>query len=456
VSTPQKIDLSDLIAQMRLGRFHIVVVALCLLTLFVDGMDFATILVTAPAIIRSWHIEQSAMGIVFGAGNFGLVVGAVLFGFMGDRYGRRPAIITSVLMFSVPAIAAGFATGVDGMLVLRFLTAMGIGGGLPNAIALLTESAPQKYRSSLVIIALIGTALGAAAAGGLAAAVIQPIGWPAVFVIVGFGGLLVSTVLYFSLSESIPFLVLAEPNSPRLRRLVNAAAPRIALEPGTQFVSSERRKKERMRFGLLFQGSLRTATPLLWAAFFSEGLTFTALVSWTPVLLVNGGVSPTDASLAFASSAIAGVGVRLLIARFLDRYGAFAVLGSVVVAIIAFLYLAAFDLSPAAKIGGIILATAFVQGGHDGLNSIVGSFYPTGIRANGVGWVAGMARSAAIIGPIAIGYMLSTKLAFGTTMYVLGAPYLLVMLFCLMLGRRGPAGDETGPIGRAALMERTR
>ena len=153
----QNIDVAELLDGLRLGRLHIVVFTLCFIALFLDGMDFGTILVAAPAILRDWHLPQNAMGIVFGAGNLGLLVGAVIFGKLGDRYGRRLGIIAGVLTYSLPALITGFAADTTQLLILRCLTALGIGGVVPNAIALLNESAPKHLRASFVIVALIGT-----------------------------------------------------------------------------------------------------------------------------------------------------------------------------------------------------------------------------------------------------------------------------------------------------------
>jgi AAHS family 4-hydroxybenzoate transporter-like MFS transporter len=445
----QNIDVAALLDGLKLGRLHIVVFTLCFIALFLDGMDFGTVLVAAPAILRDWHLPQNAMGLVFGAGNLGLLVGAVIFGKIGDRYGRRLGIIAGVLTYSLPALVTGFAGDTTELLILRSLTALGIGGVVPNAIALLNESAPKKYRASFVIVSLIGNSLGAAAVGGLAAATIPHYGWPAVFIIVGALGLVLSLLLYAALPESIRYLTLTEPASPRLRRMIARAAPALALAPDAAFHLEQQRKVAKFNIAILFRGALRTATPLLWCAYFFEALTFFTILSWSVVLLQNNGVSPTMASLAFAYGGIGSIFAHLILARLVDKFGAAVIALAALVALAALFCLGALDLSATMMVAMMISVITVAAGTHDSLNGIVGQFYPTAIRGNGVGYASGLGRLGAIPGPVIGGFLLSAGLPFSTVMNIIAFPYVLLVIVCFMLSRRRPSKSDEPAIAPA-------
>ncbi|HEY3918128.1 MAG TPA: MFS transporter [Stellaceae bacterium] len=446
----QNIDVAGLLDGLKLGRMHIVVFTLCFIALFLDGMDFGTVLVAAPAILRDWHLPQNAMGIVFGVGNLGLLVGAVIFGKIGDRYGRRIGIIAGVLTYSLPALATGFAGDMNQLLVLRCLTALGIGGVVPNAIALLNESAPKNLRASFVIVSLIGNSLGAAAVGALAAATIPHYGWPAVFIIVGALGVVLSLLLYAALPESIRYLTLTEPTAPRLRRMIARAVPGIALAPDVAFHLEQQHKVAKFNIAILFRGGLRVATPLLWCAYFVEALTFFTILSWSVVLLENAGASPAMASLAFAYGGIGSILAHLILARLVDKFGAAVIAVAALIAIAAMICLGSLDLSTTMLVVTMILVITVAAGTHDSLNGIVGQFYPTAIRGNGVGYASGIGRLGAIPGPVIGGFLLAAGLPFSAVMNIIALPYLLLAVVCFMLSGRRPSDSDDVAVGATA------
>lgn len=444
MDTKQTVHIAPLLDDMKIGRTHIGIFILCFVTLFLDGMDFAAILVTAPAILRDWQLEPRVMGTIFGVGNLGLLIGAVAFGKLGDIYGRRIGIVAGVLTYSLPALATAFADSYEHLLILRFLTCIGIGGVLPNIVTLLTEGAPKRVRGSSVLLASIGYALGPAAVGGLAAFLIPRTGWPSVFLIVGVAGTLLGILLYFVLPESIRYLALKKPQSEELRQALRRIAPDLAIGPQTQFViDSDVSKKPGLAD--LFRDRLATITPLLWAVFFVETLTFMTLVSWVPILLQRSGVSPAMASLAFAYGAVGGVIAQLLLSRFIDSFGWLTTLFATVVTLIALFALGMPDLTPTLVISLIVLAMSFATSAHNSLYSLVGPFYPTAIRGNGVGLASGAARVAAIIGPV-VGGLLVSQLSLSGMGIAMAIPYIATAILCLifyaMRARPAPGVNE--------------
>jgi AAHS family 4-hydroxybenzoate transporter-like MFS transporter len=170
-------------------------------------------------------------------------------------------------------------------------------------------------------------------------------------------------------------------------------------------------------------------------AYFAESLTFMTLLSWLPVLLVTAGLSQADASHTISYGSIGGVLALLVLARLLDKWGPMATLFTAIVAIAAIMAMSLPGLSGATTMVLAIIASTCGAGTHNSLNGTVGIFYPTAIRGNGVGYATGMGRFASIIGPTLTGFLLSAKLPLPEMLYLMAAPYVVVMLSCFALGR---------------------
>ncbi len=221
----REVDVGALLEERKLNRFHALTLGLCVAILFVDGLDFSASNVGAPAIMRAFDVDRSTVSYVISSGYFGIFVGSVLFGYLGDRYGRRFGAILGVLAYSIPGLFTPFVGSIEELAVLRFLTGLGMGGVVPNVIALLTETAPRKYRATFVMIAYVGYSMGNAAIGQVAAWFIPEFGWWIVFVVAGASGLVLCAVIAFALPELISYLLVTKPDAPELRRLSRGSHP---------------------------------------------------------------------------------------------------------------------------------------------------------------------------------------------------------------------------------------
>jgi AAHS family 4-hydroxybenzoate transporter-like MFS transporter len=390
--------------------------------------------VAAPSILRAFAADKNAMGVIFGWGYFGIFLGSIIFGSIGDRFGRKPGAVLGVLAYSIPALLTVFATSLDQIALFRCLAGLGIGGVLPNTVALLTETAPKRVRVTFVMAAFVGYSAGNAAIGQVAAWLIPQFGWPIVFLVPGVAGTALSVVLVLLLPESIPFLAATRPDSPRLRRLVTLAAPELEIAQGTRFISRRPTQEQNFSLKLLFSGHRRIATPLLWLAFFAEALTYMTLTAWLAVLLEGAGLAPKEATLAYSYAQLGAIAAILTLAQLLDRFGPKAGVLSASIAVAAILSLGIAGLSPALITMIAIVAVACGSATHQALLGIVGGFYPTIIRGNGVGFASGMGRVAAIIGPVIAGYLLS-QLPLAYALAFIAVPDLVVAAACIGLDR---------------------
>jgi AAHS family 4-hydroxybenzoate transporter-like MFS transporter len=453
----QNIDVAELVENRKLGRYQLGTLALCFLILLVDGLDYSAANVGAPSIIRAFNAEKSAMGLVFGWGNFGILCGSFLFGYIGDRYGRKFGAVAGVLTYALPAIAVAFAGTLEHLMVLRFLAGLGIGGVIPNTVALLTETAPKKYRASFVMLCFVGYSAGTAVIAQVAAWLIPIYGWSVVFITAGIVGTLLGLFLAFALPESLRYLALKHPTSPQLKRQVAKLAPDLQIDDTTRFYVTQR--SEKFRIAQLFEGDLKWVTPLLWLGYFAESLTFMTMNSWIAVILETAGLAPQQASLAVSYVAGGGVVALLLLSRFLDRYGPSVTVLTALAAIVLIVALGMSGISTGTVIILAVLGMACCFGTHNSFNGTVGSFYPTVIRAKGVGFASGMGRVALITGPVVAGFLLSAHLPLQKLLYVIAAPYLVVACVCVGLGwlyqKRFAAGESGITSGAATSVDVT-
>src|SRR3954467_3211056 len=233
------IDVAEFIDRQPVGGFQIKLLATCAAVLFLDGFDTQAIGYVAPALAKEWGLTKAALGPVFSAGLFGLMIGALMFGPLADRIGRKKIILFSTLAFGIGTLATAFVQDVNTLLVIRFLTGLGLGGAMPNTIAMTSEFNPQRRRATMVMIMFCGFSLGAALGGLLAAALIPQFGWRSVFVVGGAAPLLLVPVLVLKLPESVRFLALTGRANARVGELLGLINPKAVLAPATQFVVHE-------------------------------------------------------------------------------------------------------------------------------------------------------------------------------------------------------------------------
>ena len=429
------VDIGELLDKQKLSAFHLGTFLLCALIIIVDAADTGSANVAAPAILRAFPAARSVMGWVFAWGSIGVFCGSLIFGYIGDRYGRRVGVILSVLFYSLPALGTAFAGSLEQLMVWRFITGLGIGGAIPNTIALLNEAAPKRYRASFVVFAFLGYSIGTGTSGQIAGWFTPIYGWMAVFVAVGVAGLLLALLLFFCLPESLRYLVVTDPTSPVLRRRASRIFSDAGIGPETRFILVQEEKAKKIVLRELFVGDLKLTTPLLWLSYFAESFTYLGFTAWLSTIMETAGLSRSEAAFAFSYAGFGGIVVLLCMSRLLDRFGPSASVFTAIIGIGGMLIIGVPGLSVTSYMLLAVIAHAFCAGTHNSLNSTVGMFYPTRIRGNGIGWATAMGRIGGTTGPLAIGYIFSAKASLDTVLYAVAAPYLLVMVLNFMLGR---------------------
>ena len=398
---------NDVIDSRPVSAFQAMTILLCGLVLLLDGFDTQAMGFLVPPIAEELGVPLSAFGPVLSAGLFGLMLGAMGSGPIADRWGRKWAIIVSSLVFGSFSLLTPQADTVSELVALRFLTGLGLGGAMPNVVALASEYAPKRLQPILVTLIFVGMGGGAVLASLVGGALIPIWGWRSVFYVGGILPITLALVLVKLLPESVRFLT-ARGGDPRQ---VNAIMRRIAPDLGdAPLAPAPANRHTGVAVMHLFTEGRTVGTLLLWVPFFMNLLILYFILSWLPSLLRQAGMPVTAGITAVLSFSIGGIVGTILQGPLMKGLGVFPAifgefLASLGLVILASLIFANFP---------VMMAVTFVlgvtvQGAQAGINALSAMYYPTVIRSSGVGWALGVGRIGSIIGPFIGGLMLAAQ-----------------------------------------------
>ncbi len=437
----EQIGLEAIVDGSPLGSRHAVILLICALVAAVDGFDTQSVALVAPSVASAWHVDPSHFGIVFAAGLFGSLLGALSFGVIGDRYGRRPALLAAVGWFALITLTTTLTSSIPGMALARFITGLGLGGALPGIISLASEYAPLRQRSTLVSVMFCGFPLGAVIGGIASAAIIPAWGWRGLFYVSGGVTLLLLPVFARLLPESIRFLAIKRDRA-GIARVLERMGWRHLWNGEVDAAAPARHSP----VANLFKDGRARGTILLWVTLFLSLLLTYFLVNWIPLLARRNGVGMTAAVLAVATLNGGAIVGCLVIGRLSDRFGrvtrnisvGFA-LGALAIALIG-----TSGHSAALLLGATFLAGSLSIGAQMCTVAHCASFYQTSLRATGVGWAIGIGRIGSIIGPLMGGAMIASGVAVQSLFILVGVISLGSATAIFTLGRLGSA--KTVPV----------
>jgi AAHS family 4-hydroxybenzoate transporter-like MFS transporter len=424
-----------MIDEQKLGRFNANVLFWSFLAMFADGYEITAMAFVAPELVRHWGIEAASLGPVFSASLFGIFFGAPLLGYIGDRYGRKTAIIIGCLICGFATLAMVFAANLQQLLLLRVVTGIGIGGLMPNTVSLTSELSPKRFRAMLIVLMFTGITLGGATPSVIAAWLVPQFGWQVLFLIGGIVPLIVAVGIVFALPESVKFLALRPDRREELVRVARQVRPDLSFSESVVFELQQSMAGRGIGLRQIFSQGLHFITPLLWFCF---GMTLMAnyfLNSWMPVLFGQMGLPPDEAAIASGVYHVGGTLGGLLISVLIDRYGFIVIamlllLGGPVVASIGIASLSYSVLLVLSLAAGIC-----VLGAQFGNNAAAGLLYPTEIRAKAVGWAFSMGRFGSILGPLVGGMLLARNWPLPDLFLAAAAPIVCAAVAAMIMTR---------------------
>ena len=429
----RNINAAALLERARFNAFHARLLFWCALIIIFDGYDLVIYGVVLPSLMAEWGLSAVQAGVLGSCALVGMMAGALFFGSLSDRIGRRKTIMTCVLLFSGVTALNGLATSPETFALCRFVAGLGIGGVMPNVVALMNEYAPGKMRSTLVAIMFSGYSLGGMLSAGLGMLFIPQWGWQAVFYVAVIP-LLLLPLLIHQLPESMDFL-LRSGQAERAKVLLAQATSDYLPEHDDQ-LSLVATRAGKVSIREIFSEGRVVNTLTLWAAFFCCLLMVYALSSWLPKLMSSAGYG-LNSSLAFLlvlnSGAIVGaiaggwLGDRVGIANVLLCFFACGALSLSLLALkapVAVLYLL-IAVAGASTIGTQILA-----------NACAVQYYPPHIRSTGLGWAMGIGRLGAIVGPVLGGVLHGANLPYQSSFLAFAIPGAIGAVAILLFIRR--------------------
>jgi AAHS family 4-hydroxybenzoate transporter-like MFS transporter len=382
-----------------------------LLALVSEGYDLQAANFAAPAIVTSLRIAKADVGPLLSASLLGVLFGAALIGPLGDRVGRKRLIMGGCLAYGLLSLAAAACGTLWELIVLRFLIGLGLGGVLPNALALASELARRGNEATAAGLIGIGITFGGVLAGLAAAALMPKFGWPAVFIVGGALPLVILVLLKAVLPESPAYL----------RRRAEASFVRT-WSPAP---------------AALFRGGLAARTLAIWAIFVAILLCVYLLSGWIPLLLNQSGFSTRSAALIGAAYQAGGVAGGVVASLILKRRGWDVVSGFAVLAVAVMVFLVWGPVSTPALVSGVILAGFFVTGTQNAINGAGGASYEAPIRSSGLGWALGVGRLGSVAGPLVGSVAVLLGMHEPRHLFALPiVPLLVAALVAAWLGRR--------------------
>ena len=389
----------------------LITLVLCFCTTFVEGIDLQSMGIAAPKLGPEFHLSAKELGVVLSASPLGLFFGAFIGGRLADAVGRKTALIASMAIFGLFQLTTVWAPGYTALIAIRFACGLGLGGALPNIIALTSEALGGRNSILNVVVTMAGMPAGGTLASLIAFWGGETGDWRTVFYIGGIAPLVLAPVMALALPESDMF----------------RAARATAVQEGRRINTLK----------VLFGDGRATASILLWVGMFGTTLMTYLLLNWLPKLLVNGGFSKTDASFVQIFFNVGSAVGSIFLGWMMQRKPRRAILFACYLGIAAFLYtltlvghsvvLASWDV---AVIGMFLLGAQYI------LYGLTPLFYRTETRGTGSGASVAAGRLGSATAPQLGGMLVAAGASFGQVMESLlpvtavSAAAAILLMFC--------------------------
>jgi MFS transporter, putative metabolite:H+ symporter len=442
--------------RLPLSRFHWKLLVVSGLGWMFDAMDILIVGAIVAAVAREWQLDATQSQWINTANLAGLFCGALASGFVSDRLGRKLVFTLTLLVYSIFSGLSAAATGLGMLMVLRFLSGLGLGGELPVAATLVSEFMPAQRRGMMVVLLESFWAYGSVAAALIGFLVIPEWGWRAAFLI-GAAPAFYAFVIRRSLPESPRFLA-----SQGRYAEAQAVVTRMAAESGVPVTSSPPQVStqgpvRQASVGQLFAPGLLGRTLVLWVMWATMNFSYYGIFLWLPTQFTRKGFSLQDALLFNLIIALAQIPGYFSAAYFVERVGRKLTLVAYLFGAAVAAYFFGQEALVARDVAAILIWGSLVSFFNLGAWGVVYTYtpemYPTPLRGTGSGWAAAVGRVFAFIAPLSVALLIAMFGRDEVVFLVFTAVMLAGGLIVLAAGpeTRGRSLDELTPLQSATL-----
>lgn len=424
----QSLDVQGLINENEFSVFQKIIFFMCFLIVLLDGFDTAAIGYIAPSLVKEWGVTKAALAPVLSAALFGLAAGAMLSGPIADRIGRKLMLIFSVSIFGVGCLFSSYAPDLTTLTMLRFVTGIGLGAAMPNAVTMMSEFSPDQRKSMITSAMFTGFPLGAALGGFLAAWVIPQWGWRSVLMLGGIAPLLLLLALIFLMPESIRFMVTKKASAKKILNVLSKISSSVPQTSSFHLKELNAASDGRTGLKVVLSSQYLVGSLMLWITYFMGLVIFYALINWMPILFKEAGLSPANATLISALFPLGGVGA-IFFGWLMDRLNA----NKVIAAGYALTAVAIFAIgltvsNTAALVVIVFLAGAIMNTSQSSMPALAAGYYPTSGRVTGVSWMLGVGRFGGIAGSFLVAALASRQFEFADIFAIVAIPAVIASL----------------------------
>ena len=388
-----------------------ITLALCFAIAIFEGFDLQSMGVAAPRMRAEFGLNNAQMAWAFSAATLGTLPGALLGGRFADKIGRKSVLIFSILLFGIMSVLTAFASDYSLLLLIRFLTGLGMGGALPMMITLASEAVSEQYKGTAVSVMYSGIPFGGMLTSFVAMALAGDSEWRHIFYIGGLAPIFLIPLLMKILPESNAYI-------------------------------NKSNKTTVPYFEVLFAKERRFSTIQIWVSFFCTLVVLYFLLNWLPLLMGAQGLSKVEANYVQIGYNVGGIIGSIMMGVMLDRLR----MSFVVKLIYAGILFSLCCLAISPSVGLLALSAVgcgvFIVGGQSALYGLAAMFYPTEMRGTGVGAAVAIGRLGSFAGPLLAGLLLS----FGSSStMVIGSsiPMILIAAISALLLVRRKAKPQT-------------
>lgn len=447
----QIINVNDVISDSTFNRFHFLLLLWCCFIIMFDMYDLVIYGSVLPVLMEEWALTPVQGGAIGSYGFFGMMLGAIVFGVLADRLGRKNVLLVCTLLFSASTALCGLAPGPVAFSIFRFLGGLGIGGVVPNAIALLTDYGPKNNRNIMVAIAMCFFPVGGILAALLGMVLIPVFGWKVLYYISALP-ILFLPLMYKQIYDS-PSILLAKGKMDELRKALSKVNNNLVFSKDVKFEMVKEEKDPGSPVTALFKNNRAIGTLMIWVAFFMCLLMVNGLTTWLPNFMVEAGYE-LGSSLSFMIVLHVGSIIgTLFLGGIADKWGTKRVL-------VPMFIVAAISLSFLGLGNNLILLYLLVGitgactiGAQSISYSFASQYYPSFIRATAVGLASGIGRVGAIVGPAFGGVLLTLQLPVHMNFIAFAIPGIIAAIAFTFVPLNNK--KEGGKVKNKTLLEKT-